>query len=664
MERKGSNGDLDLETHPGLARRLGVIFARFRSRPAMIIESIDPSITEILGFAPERLCGDPRLLRALVHPDDRAELDAAGAADEPLSLRLRCRRRDGEVIVFDVVTDPILGADGTCAGFQAALRPDERQSGSESYELPSSDDLRERELALWFSLVTEATPLALFLVDVHLVFKRFSFDPRAGGAKLRTDVMGLHVQRAFPDFPGLHLVLQRALGGEHVSETMRIRGMTLDLRCAPLVDVDGVVRGVLGVALDLTQEITREDARRDQEAYFQSLIKTINDGILVNDPDGVIEYANDRLAGFLGTIPREMLGRRIFDYMDEESAAEARGNLARRSGGVEEEFDFRWRRRDGSEFWSIVAAKPFYDASGTHRGSLVAITDISRRKRAEEALQEAHDDLEQRVVERTEALSEANDQLTTEILERRRAEEQAIQANRTKSAFLASMSHELRTPLNAIIGYTELLSDEMLDSGETVYVDDLGRVHGAAKHLLELINDILDLSKIEAAKMEIFMERVVIGVLVSEIAATTMPLALKNDNRLVFSCDDETFEFTSDRTKLKQILLNLISNACKFTRKGQVEVICGRDERDEVELMVMKVRDSGVGIPAERLEAIFQAFTQADEKVSVDFGGTGLGLAISKRLAEMLGGDITVTSVVGEGSTFEVIIPLPQDVTN
>ncbi len=662
MEREGSKGDLDLETHPGLARRLGVVFARFRSRPAMIIESIDASIEGVLGFSSSQLCGDPRLLRALVHPEDRGDLDAAGAAEEPLSLRLRCRRRDGEVVTFDVATDPIFGDDGTCAGFQAALRPDERQGGEDSYEVLSSDDLRERELALWFSLVTEATPLALFLLDVNLVFKRFSFVPRTGGAELRTDVVGLHVERAFPDFRGMHLVLQRALRGETVSETMRIRGMTLKLRCAPLLDVEGVVRGVLGAALDLTQEITREDARRDQEAYFQSLIKTINDGILVNDPNGVIEYANDRLAGFLGTVPREMLGRRIFDYMDEESAAEARGNLARRSGGVEEEFDFRWRRRDGSEFWSIVAAKPFYDASGTHRGSLVAVTDISRRKRAEEALQEAYDVLEERVVERTEALSDANDQLTTEIQERRRAEEQAIQANRTKSAFLASMSHELRTPLNAIIGYTELLSDEMSDSGETAYIDDLDRVHGAAKHLLDLINDILDLSKIEAAKMEIFMERVVIGELVREIAATTMPLALKNDNRLVFDCDDEGFAFTSDRTKLKQILLNLISNACKFTRKGRVEVVFGREVRDEVEVMAMKVRDSGVGIPEAKIEAIFQAFTQADEKVSVDFGGTGLGLAISKRLAEMLGGDITVTSVVGEGSTFEVIIPVPQDI--
>jgi len=625
----------------------------------MVIESVDESVEEVLGYSPVRLCDDPRLLRALVHPEDRGLLDAAGAAEEPSSFHLRCRRCDGDEVRFEVVTDPIFGADGTCAGFNAGLRRSEIVEDP-SYQVSSGEDLRERELAGWFELVTQTTPLALFLVDSHLIFQRFAFVPREGGARLPTEVVGLHVQRAFPDFPGIYRVLQRALAGEHVRETMRIRGMTLDLRCGPLVDADGAVHGVIGAALDRTQEITREDARRDQEAYFQSLIKTVNDGILVNDPQGLIEYANDRLAGFLGTVAAEMIGRRIFDYMDEESANEARANLARRSGGVEEEFDFRWRRRDGSEFWSIVAAKPFYDAGGTHRGSLVAITDITPRKLAEKGLREAHDDLEARVVERTEALSEANSQLTTEILERRRAEEQAIQANRTKSAFLASMSHELRTPLNAIIGYTELISDEMVDLEQTVYVDDLGRVHDAAIHLLNLINDILDLSKIEAAKMEIYMERLIVGELVREIEATTMPLALKNDNRIVFECVQGSIEILSDRTKLKQIILNLISNACKFTRKGRVDVVVEQGVRDEVEVMTIAVRDTGVGIPEEKLDAIFQAFTQADEKVTASFGGTGLGLAISKRLAEMLGGDITVASVVGVGSTFEVIIPLPQ----
>ncbi|MCA9661369.1 MAG: PAS domain S-box protein [Myxococcales bacterium] len=625
----------------------------------MFIEAIDPGIVGVLGYTAEQLCGDSRLLRSLVHPDDRGRLDAAGGDDEPSSFQIRCRRRDGELIPLDIAADPILGADGTCAGFEAALRPLE-VTRDDGYEVGRSDDLREIELSLWFDLMTSATAVALFLVDSDLVFRRFTFVPREGGATLRTDVVGLHVQEAFPDFPGLHFVLQRAVSGARVREHMRIRGMTLELHCAPLTDASGVTRGVLGVALDLTREVIREDARRDQEAYFQSLIQTVNDGILVNDPNGMIEYANDRLAGFLGTTPRQMIGRRIFDYMDPESAAEARANLARRSGGAEDEFDFRWRRNDGTEFWSIVSAKPFYDASGTHRGSLVAVTDITRRKSAEDALREAHDVLEERVVERTEALSEANSKLTTEILERRRAEEQAIQANRTKSAFLASMSHELRTPLNAIIGYSELIAEEMEEASERMYIDDVGRIHGAARHLLDLINDILDLSKIEAAKMEIHMERFIVGDLVREIAATTMPLALKNDNRLLFECSDEAVEIISDRTKLKQILLNLISNACKFTRKGRVDVAIDIGAREDIDSLCVAVRDSGVGIPPEKLEAIFQAFTQADETVSTVFGGTGLGLAISKRLAQMLGGDITVESTVGEGSSFEVVIPLPQ----
>ncbi|MCA9635783.1 MAG: PAS domain S-box protein [Myxococcales bacterium] len=642
-----------------LVRRMGLVFARFRSRPSMVIESIDSEAGELFGVPHGDLCGDPRLLRSLVHPDDRGRLDAAGASLEPLRFELRCRRVDGEAIVIELATEPFLGADGTCAGFDAALRqmvvPKRRR-----FEVGPAGDPHETELALWFDLMTEATAVALFLVDTQMVFRRFTFRPREGGASLPTDVLGLRVRDAFPDFPGFNLAVQRALGGQAVREGMRIRGVTLDVHCAPLRDADGEVCAVLGVALDLSREVSLEDARRDQEAYFQSLIQAVNDGILVNDPDGMIEYVNDRLARLLGTTARAMIGRRIFDYMDKESADEARANLQRRRGGAEDEFDFRWRRPDGTEFWSLVSAKPFYDGAGTHRGSLVAVTDITRRKLAEEAIQEAHDDLEARVIERTEELSDANRQLKVEVQERRRAEDEANRANKTKSAFLASMSHELRTPLNAIIGYSELIADEMADRGEDHFVPDIERVHGAATHLLELINDVLDLSKIEAAKMEIHMERFSLGGLTRELVATSMPLALKNDNRLTIRCAHQDAEVISDRTKLKQIILNLISNACKFTRKGSVDVEIRLGERDGVGELSFEVHDTGIGIPEEKLDAIFQAFTQADEQVSVNYGGTGLGLTISRRLAQMLGGDITVSSVAGEGSTFVVTIPIPR----
>ena len=391
-----------------------------------------------------------------------------------------------------------------------------------------------------------------------------------------------------------------------------------------------------------------ESARRDS-AYFHTLIHTVNDGILVNDVDGRIEFVNVQLAGLLRATPGEMIGRHIFDYMDDESAAAAKENLRRRREGEEDQFDFRWRRKDGSEFWTIVAAKPMYDAEGQHRGSLVAVTDISRRKIAEDELLRARNELEERVAERTEALA-------LEVLERRRAEALAQAASLTKSRFLANMSHELRTPLNAILGYSELLLEEEVGAAQQRI--DVERIRGAAEHLLGLINNILDLSKIEAAKMEVSAEEFVVGELVADVRSTILPLMIKGQNRLQVSCSAEKRLIVTDRTKLKQIMLNLLSNASKFTHKGSIDlrVTLGWDEG--VEWLTVAVSDTGIGIPEHKLANLFQVFSQADDSVARRYGGTGLGLAISRELCQLLGGEITVRSEVGEGTTFTLRVPV------
>ncbi|MBK7828023.1 ATP-binding protein [Nannocystis sp.] len=392
-----------------------------------------------------------------------------------------------------------------------------------------------------------------------------------------------------------------------------------------------------------------ESARRDS-AYFHTLIHTVNDGILVNDVDGRIEFVNVQLAGLLRATPGEMIGRHIFDYMDDESAAAAKDNLRRRREGEEDQFDFRWRRKDGSEFWTIVAAKPMYDAEGEHRGSLVAVTDISRRKMAEDELLRARNELEERVAERTEALA-------LEVLERRRAEALAQTASLTKSRFLANMSHELRTPLNAILGYAELLLEDE-EVGAAQQRTDVERIRGAAEHLLGLINNILDLSKIEAAKMDVSAEEFVLGELVADLRSTILPLVIKGQNRLQVSCSAEQRSIVTDRTKLKQIVLNLLSNASKFTQKGSIELRVTLGWDDGVEWLTVAVSDTGIGIPAHKLANLFQVFSQADDSVARRYGGTGLGLAISRELCRLLGGEITVRSEVGEGTTFTLRIPV------
>ena len=237
------------------------------------------------------------------------------------------------------------------------------------------------------------------------------------------------------------------------------------------------------------------------------------------------------------------------------------------------------------------------------------------------------------------------------------AKEGAEQANRTKSAFLANMSHELRTPLNAIIGYSEMLQEEAEDSGNTEAVPDLKKIHGAGKHLLALINDILDLSKIEAGKMELFLETFEVRTLVDEVRATIHPLIEKNGNVLELDCPPDVDGMHADVTRVRQILFNLLSNASKFTEGGTVRLQVRREEDEEGDVVVFRVTDTGIGMTPEQLGKLFQAFSQADASTSRKYGGTGLGLVICRRFAQMMGGDVSVESTMGEGSVFTVRLP-------
>ncbi len=240
----------------------------------------------------------------------------------------------------------------------------------------------------------------------------------------------------------------------------------------------------------------------------------------------------------------------------------------------------------------------------------------------------------------------------------RRERALAEAANRAKSVFLASMSHELRTPLNAIIGYSEMLVEEAADAEQTALIPDLSKIQAAGKHLLMLINSVLDLSKIEAGKMDLFVETFSIAQLVREVSEVITPLAEKNQNRLKVVVDPLSGAMRTDQTKLRQTLYNLLSNACKFTQKGTVEFEAAREHSDNGEQVVFKVIDSGIGMTPEQLRRLFQPFTQADASTTRRFGGTGLGLAISQRFIQLLGGNISVESRPGIGSTFTVRIPL------
>ncbi|WP_409344346.1 response regulator [Paenibacillus sp. MBLB4367] len=289
---------------------------------------------------------------------------------------------------------------------------------------------------------------------------------------------------------------------------------------------------------------------------------------------------------------------------------------------------------------------------------------LEREKKARKAAEEIAEQKTREIYYVNQELRHLNDQLEELVKERTaelsRARDEAIEANQIKSQFLANMSHELRTPLNAIIGYSEMLKEEAEELGEQSFIDDLGKIHTSGKHLLTLINDILDLSKIEAGKMDLYMETCDVSHVLQDAIATVKPLLEKGGNRL--EADIAGGEMRTDITKLRQIILNLLSNAAKFTSGGTIRITTEERAFAGKKGIAVRVSDTGIGMTEEQVASLFQAFTQADSSTTRKFGGTGLGLAISQRFAQMLGGSITVESELGQGTSFAVWLPLQEEV--
>jgi PAS domain S-box-containing protein len=382
-----------------------------------------------------------------------------------------------------------------------------------------------------------------------------------------------------------------------------------------------------------TAELRREIAERQQalealdasERKYRGLIQSASDAIVVVTGDGLaVLEANPAAERLFGRERGELVGAPLPSLVPEAEARRWADLFAgRRDGAPAVQAEVHVQHRDGRAVpVEVSASRASVDGQTAIQATL---RDVTERRRAERELQ--------------------------------RAAEAAEQASRAKSQFLANMSHELRTPLTAIIGYAEMLQEEAADREQPEYIPDLASIRNAGHTLLALIDDILDLSKIEAGKMEVYTEEFEVERVVGDAALTAEPLVTRRGNALRVHGARGGGRMRSDVTKVRQMLLNLLSNAAKFTEGGTVSLEVERDCGEAGEEVVFRVRDTGIGMTQEQLGRLFQPFTQADPSTTRRYGGTGLGLTITRRYCEMLGGDIRVESEPGVGTTFTLRVP-------
>lgn len=384
----------------------------------------------------------------------------------------------------------------------------------------------------------------------------------------------------------------------------------------------------VGIVRDITERNKMQANIREQAAFQAALLDAIPIPIYVKDVDLKYTAFNRAYEEAFAMRREDNLGKTVMevDFIpadDRQIFHSSDQQLIEKGGFTREEIVIKYA--DGHDHDSMYWRRTFDLDNGLPGGMLGQLIDITERKEME------------REMEKAKGLAE--------------------DANKTKSAFLANMSHELRTPMNAIIGYSEILKEDAEDEENDEIIPDLDKIISAGKHLLQLINDVLDISKIEAGRMDMYLEDFDVATMIDEVSSTTLALVQKNNNVLDTTVEEDIGSMHADMTKVRQMLFNLVSNSAKFTSDGKIGIEASSFVRGDVPFLRLAVTDTGIGIPEDKIDHIFEEFTQADTSTTRNYGGTGLGLALTRKFAQMMGGDVLIESVLGKGSTFILEIP-------
>jgi PAS domain S-box-containing protein len=647
---------------------------------------VSENITSIFGYDPEEFINDSAFWADHLHPNDAAQVFAGldqlfitGTHEHVY----RFLHKDGTYRWTENKLHLIRDEQGTPQEIIGSL-----QDVSDRKELERQLVLQERRLKGFFLNATAG----LILLDKDMRYIQVNeIAARMNGIPLQNHI-GRTVAEVLPElFPNIKPVFDRVLIEGEVIKHVAVSGFTpadpsvlrfWEGSYFPVLNGRGQIDGMGGIFVEVTERKQAEEALRRSEELYRLLSESSPNLTCLHDPDGTYLYVSSASKPLLGFAPDELIGTnpyRLIHPLDAEHIRKEHSTLL--SSGDKHVVEYRLRQKYGGYIWLETHSQCLLDDDGQVIRIQSVSSDITTRKQTQQDVQSAYDELEQRVLERTKELQEANELLQLEIAERTLAERELAdersslerrvyeqtkdlkftnaklaQASRLKDEFLANMSHELRTPLNAILGLSEALQEEVYGPLTSRQARSLRSIEESGRHLLDLINDILDLSKIEAGKTQIEFTQVAIESLCQASLRLVRSQAQKKRLSVVENIDSQVQYIWADERRIKQILVNLLTNAVKFTlAHGQVGLdVIGNTQDQQV---TFRVWDTGIGIAPEDITRLFKPFEQLDSGLARHHEGTGLGLVLVSRLVDMHGGSISVESKKDRGSKFTIVLP-------